>query len=467
MGRLFWKFFLVFWLTVLSAGLVVGVVVSLLHEHPGPPHDPYVAGGGPPAFVAQTSAMVLSSGGLDALRTVLNDWREPFPLYVMDESDRELLDRPIDAAAVAAARRIAASGEHGGARNVTLADGRTFLLFVPAPGVTDFVPPENGLFPHHGDERGPHPHHHHEPRPPPWLTIGAGLLTSILFSALLAWYLVKPIRHLRHAFDAAADGNLDLRVQPLIGRRRDEIADLGREYDRMADRLKELIDAQRRLFQDVSHELRSPLARLQAVAGLIRQGGDRAGAAERVEHEVARLDELVGELLLLARLESGVPGASVGEIDVVDLIDGIIEDARFEAESCGCHVEMTGAGPISVIGRADLLGRAIENVIRNAIRHTAPDSTVSVELGRDPEQGHVTIRVGDRGPGIAPEALDAVFEPFYRVPGTEGARGYGLGLAIARRALQAHGGSIRASNRPGGGLSVELRLPLAEAGRPG
>ena len=459
-GRLFWKFFLVFWLTVITAGLGVGAVVWL-HKYAGQERDPYVAAGGPAAFITRTGATVLETAGVDALRTVLYEWREPFPLYVVDANGHELLDRAVEAPAVDAARRIAASADaRRGARNVTLADGDSYLLFVPARAVRAPEPPP-AAGPPPADDVPPGPPHR---RPAPWLPIGAGLLASLAFSALLAWYMAKPIRHLRRAFEAAAAGNLDVRVQPLIGRRRDEIADLGREYDRMAGRLKELIDAQRRLFQDVSHELRSPLARLQAAVGLIRQGGgDTEAALERVEREAGRLDDLVGELLLLARLESGVPGAMDGDVDLIDLIDGIIEDARFEAEARGCHVQFQGGGPISVTGRADLLGRAIENVIRNAIRHTAPDTTVGVEVRSDAAANLLTLSVCDRGPGIAPEAREAMFEPFYRVPGSEHFRGYGLGLAIARRAVEAHGGSIRAGNRAGGGLRVDIHLPLTRS----
>ena len=161
------------------------------------------------------------------------------------------------------------------------------------------------------------------------LPISIGILASLGFSALLAWYLAKPIRHLRGAFDAAAAGKLDTRIGPRMGRRRDEIADLGRDFDRMAHQLQILLGSQRRLLHDVSHELRSPLARLQAAIGLARQQPEKLDASlDRIERESGRLDELVGELLTLSRLEAGMSGAADEEVDLVELVAGIADDAR-------------------------------------------------------------------------------------------------------------------------------------------
>ena len=182
---------------------------------------------------------------------------------------------------------------------------------------------------------------------------------------------------------------------------------------------------------------------------------------ERIERETQRLDEMVDELLTLARLDSGTSGPLEDEIDLPALLHSIVDDAAFEAEAQGRHVDFQdrcGEAPAYIRGRPELLGRALENVIRNGIKYTAPGTRVTVEAERDGDS--LRVRVADAGPGVPEAELDAIFVPFFRGADREQQRGYGLGLAIARRAIQAHGGSIRASNRPDGGLQVEIHLPL-------
>jgi len=293
----------------------------------------------------------------------------------------------------------------------------------------------------------------------PWMLIVIGAATSLAVSAILAWYLARPIRSLRWAFDAAAGGRLETRVRPLMGRRRDEIADLGRDFDRMAQQLQKLVTAQRRLLHDVSHELRSPLARLQAAIGLVRQSPQKLDASlERIEREATRLSELVGEVLTLARLESVNPAAE--PVELADVVASVAEDARFEAQAAGRDVSFHGVGGAIVRGRAELLHRAVENVVRNAVKYTAPGSTVDIAMRLEVNPPRAVVSVTDRGPGIAPEELGRIFEPFYR-GGSDagGAQGFGLGLAIAQRAIEAHGGQIRAANVEGGGLRMEISLP--------
>jgi two-component system OmpR family sensor kinase len=279
-----------------------------------------------------------------------------------------------------------------------------------------------------------------------------------LFSAGLAWYLARPLRHLRQASHRLAGGALDTRVGPAMGGRRDEIADLGRDFDDMAGRLQALVGAQRRLFADVSHEIRSPLARLQVAVAIARQQPERTAAAlDRIEREARRLDDLVGEVLTLSQLETGVAGAGEEYLDLVGLLEEVVENARFEAEAAGRRVELRADGEMVVNGRAELLRRALENVIRNAVRYTGPSTAVEVSANRDASAGLVTVTICDRGPGVPETDLTAIFQPFYRA-GEPGREGHGLGLAIARRAVEAHAGRIRAFNRPGGGLCVEIVL---------
>lgn len=329
-------------------------------------------------------------------------------------------------------------------------DARRSVLFTsPRDRRFDAKPP---LFP--GDR----------PRPgaplPPLVPVVMGLLTSLLFSAGLAWYLSKPIRHLRAAFKALASGQLDTRVGLAMGTRRDELADLGREFDHMAHRIATLMVAQRRLLHDVSHELRSPLARLHAAVGLARQQPDKTDASlDRIEREARRLDELVGEVLTLSRLEAGVAGTAAEELDLVELLESIIEDARFEAAGKNVAVEYAGIEEIRIKGHAELILRAIENILRNAVKHTPSGKTVRVETDSTSDGRRVHLRILDQGPGVPEAQLAAIFEPFFR-GGGDTQSGFGLGLAIARRAVEVHGGSLVARNGPEGGLLIEMVLPV-------
>jgi signal transduction histidine kinase len=294
----------------------------------------------------------------------------------------------------------------------------------------------------------------------PWVPIAAATLASLLFSGLLAWYFSRPIRALRQAFDAAANGDLAPRFADADGKTGNELNDLGRDFDRMTARLRSLIDGQTRLLHDVSHELRSPLARLQAAIGLAHQQPDKWSASmERIERESVRMDKLVGELLTLARLEAGAIKATQEEISMADLLEQIADDARYEAASQQRSVVQEGTADVRVIGQPDLLGRAIENVVRNAIKHSPEGGEVQLQVRALPEASQLVIRVLDRGPGVLPADLGTIFQPFFR-SSSASTEGHGLGLAIAQHVIEAHGGTIKATNRAGGGLCVEMILPV-------
>ncbi|MDG4596678.1 MAG: ATP-binding protein [Candidatus Contendobacter sp.] len=443
MGRLFWKFFLAFWLALLAAGAGVGAMVWL-HQRTLDERGQELASGPRAAFLVSATTATLRHGGVGALQGLLEEWhgRGGAHVYVVDDTDRELLDRAVPLEALAQARRLALGDQESRIARLETAGGRSYLFFIPAEG-----------------EAAPR----HPPPPSPLLPISIGILASLGFSALLAWYLAKPIRHLRGAFDAVAAGKLDTRIGPRMGRRRDEIADLGRDFDRMAGQLQILVGSQRRLLHDVSHELRSPLARLQAAIGLARQQPEKLEASlDRIERESGRLDELVGELLTLSRLEAGTSGATDEDIDLVELVASIVDDARFEAEATGRQVNFSGGSEAIVKVRAELLHRAFENVIRNAVKYTREGTAVEVQVERRVVPKQLIVTVDDRGPGVPDSDLQAVFEPFFRAGAGVKATGFGLGLAIARRAIEAHDGSIRALNRPDGGLRVEIVLPVGQ-----
>lgn len=297
----------------------------------------------------------------------------------------------------------------------------------------------------------------------PMELLALGVIGGLFFAAVLARYLTRPINRLRKGFDRLAQGRLSERLAPVIGNRRDEIADLARDFDSMAQRLEELVAARDRLLHDVSHELRSPLARLQLAIGLARQSPERTEASlARIDREAARLDTLVGELLSLARSEHL---AAEGDeyFDLAGVLHSVVEDARFEADSHGVAIvrreetpSIDNAPPIR--GDAETIRRAIDNVIRNAIRFSEAGNPVEVDYRL--EAGAHCILVADRGPGIDEASIDAMFEPFARE--SEESLGFGLGLAIAKRGIAIHGGTIAASNREGGGLVVRLRIPITK-----
>jgi two-component system OmpR family sensor kinase len=441
MGRLFWKIFFAFWLVQLAAGIGTGTAVWLRHQAADerePPRliDPFL----------DASLAVLQHGGVAALRDLLVEKQiEPGPpIYAVDESGMEILGREPPPEALAQARLSAESGGADGKLAVA-EDGHAYLLFAPAEG------PQGERLPPPG------------PPPSPVLLVIVGTLASLIFSAWLAWYLAKPIRSLRLAFDDLAEGKLDTRIGEAMGKRRDELVDLGRNFDHMAGRVKDLVDAQRRLLHDVSHEFRSPLARLQAAVGLAKQQPDKiTGSLERIEREAERLDGLVGEFLTLSRLEAGMPGATEELIDIAGLVSDIVDDARFEAEGKGVLVESDLTAVIFIKGQPELLRRAIENVVRNAIQHAPADSLVTIDGSLVEDRRTFRMRVSDQGPGVPEDQLEAIFTPFFR--GTDQPGGVGLGLTIARRAIQAHGGKIGARNRAKGGLCVEWVLPVATTG---
>jgi two-component system, OmpR family, sensor histidine kinase CpxA len=303
-----------------------------------------------------------------------------------------------------------------------------------------------------------------------------GLIIAIISSGLvcyfLSWYLTKPIVRLRAATRQLAAGDLTTRTGAPASSRRDEVAGLMRDFDAMAERLETLLKAQSRLLNDISHELRSPLARLNVALGLARQraGGENSEMLERIELEASRLNELIGRILTLARLEDGEQRVPQTPVPLDELVLNVAEDAEFEAQARHCHVRtVIPEGDWGVRGNASLLHSAVENVMRNAIRYTQEGTTVEIELTSRERAGgsEAVLTVSDSGPGVPPHALAKMFEPFYRLDDARGRMtgGVGLGLAITERAVRFHGGKVTALNRAEGGLRVEIRLPLITGGQ--
>jgi two-component system, OmpR family, sensor kinase len=447
MGRLFWKFFLSYWAALLTA--LLGVTVTLfLYQVADQGRDSALESGPRATTLVGAAAATLRYGGTEALRSLLEERRRHGDVLVLaiDDAGHDLLGRSVDPGALVQARALANSERPSQvARREQGENGGRYLLYLP--GTPSWL--LRVVF-----RGGP---------PPPEVALLSGLVASLAFGALLAWYVARPIRHLRSAFASLARGQLDTRVGPLMGRRRDEVADLGRDFDAMAQQLGALLGSQRTLLHEVSHELRSPLARLQAAIGLAKQDpGSHEDALDRVEREASRVDELVGQLLTLSRLDSSIADTSDRNerVDLVDLVASVVEDAGFEAEATGRRVTLEAGGEAVANVRPELVHRAVENVVRNAVKYTAPGTVVEVTAGQSNASPAFVVHVADRGPGVAEEELEAIFEPFYRSSSGSSGPGFGLGLAIARRAVAAHGGSVRASRREGGGLVVEIELPL-------
>ncbi|MFA7098116.1 MAG: ATP-binding protein [Gammaproteobacteria bacterium] len=434
MGSLFTKIFLSFWLVVLLLGAAMFAAEHYLGANVLDQTAERVDAH------AETAAALLAEDGMPAVRRWLAMMArsERMPLLLLDAEGRPLADQPLPPRL----REYLDKGFKPGAHRL-----RPGLFAVVRP-VPDSRPPlyvAALIRPHSG---------HH-------LTAGTRFALALTVSGLvclgLAALITRPIRRLRRAAQALAAGDLTVRVGY---RGRDEVAALARDFDVMAARLRDLLESQRQLLRDVSHELRSPLARLRVALELARRKGDTATALDRIEREAERLEALIADVLSLTRLEAGATHLQRKPVALADLLQAIVQDAAFEAEAAGKAVHLEAGAAATVQGDPVLLRSAIENVVRNAIRHTAPQTTVEITLRT--EGNEAIVEVLDQGPGVPEQELDRLFQPFARVGEARdrASGGYGLGLAISRRAAEAHGGCITAANAPEGGLRVTLRLPI-------
>jgi two-component system sensor histidine kinase CpxA len=287
----------------------------------------------------------------------------------------------------------------------------------------------------------------------------------LLWAAItvLCWLLgvqfVSPLNRLTETVRRFGAGDLAVRV---ASKRRDELGELARTFDQMANRIETLLTAERRLLQDISHELRSPLARLSFAVELARTSPDREGTIARVNKEIERLTELIGSLIQVTRAEGDSAARNVEPLQIADLVKELIEDGAMEAHARDCHLILKGSKDVVLHCDRELLRRALENILRNAIRH-APDGS-DIEVTLDNSAACASISVRDYGPGVPAEALTAIFRPFFRVDNsrTSATGGMGLGLAIAERAIRVHHGNLWAENADPG-LRVCVDLPLGRS----
>ncbi len=283
-------------------------------------------------------------------------------------------------------------------------------------------------------------------------------VATVLFCYILAVQMASPLRALEHAVERFGSGDLAVRAP---AKRRDEFGNLARAFNTMADRIETLLKAERRLLQDVSHELRSPLARLKFAVELARDSADRSKSLDRIQKEIDRLSTLVSELLQVTRAESDPESRNMKQIALQNLLEDVVADSAMESEAHNCRLDLSIDEPVLMRGDRELLRRAVENVLRNAIRYAPPSTPVEIRLERRPEAAVISVR--DYGPGVPEPSLPNLFKPFFRVEAdrNRSSGGVGLGLSIAQRAVSVHQGAIRARNA-NPGLLVEIELPVAE-----
>lgn len=456
MHSLYWRIFLAFWiaLTLILVGTVTVAVNATSHRT----ERPWVQRG---QLYAQ-AARAFESGGPEALRNWLQSLGgEPFSrTFVVEPNGHEMLGRPLPPSLGGAASRPDGTSGTDDAGAIAPVGGALVLV---APGGNTYhvvVGPVRGSPRLFGELELP------------------GVPLSILFIALavsagvcffLARYLAAPVDRLRLATRRMAAGDLNVRVLPALRGRQDDLGLLAADLDSMAARLRQLLEAKQQLLRDVSHELRSPLARLQLALSLARRedsGAERHLA--RIAREADRLEQLIARTLKLVRLERPAHELEHLSIDIGELLHHIASDVAIEADAQGCLVNVQASSVLLVSGDPELLRSAFENVIRNAVRYSPPGSLVAVEArrGTDAAMGMeaVEVAVRDSGPGVPEKELGSIFEPFYRVERARehrSAGGEGLGLAIAARAVTLHGGRIEARNLEGGGLEVRVSLPAA------
>lgn len=460
-GRLFWKILLGFWLTFIIISQLLWLAFSLY----GQPHKSMEETAVTHVATMQSglALAVLQRGGLAEWRALMEKWPEEERRYIaVTASSQPLSEQAMAGQPQAESKPVdqTGSGEEG---EQAPAFSSRFGGAEPASMIRQVQGPQGEWYQVRYDTRQLRSEFRPPARPREILNVPMPLFLiggfcGLLFSWLLAWNLARPLDQMRAGFGRVAQGDLTVRLLPLMRKRHDEISEVARDFDSMVERLDILVSTREQLLHDVSHELRSPLARLQLAIGLAHQNTDNTESSLlRIEREAARMDKMIGELLALSRTQN----ASVDEeyFDLLGLVKAVVNDARYEAQIPGVDIlfEADEALDHTVKGNAELMRRAIDNIVRNALRFSSRSQKVYVSLKGDETEW--TIRVADQGPGVDKSKLSSIFDPFVRIESPVSGKGYGLGLAIARKVVIAHGGRIEAENGAQGGLIICLCIP--------
>lgn len=481
MGKLFWKFFGFLFLAQVATLAGTSFYFWTLRK------SEFAESAGieitrPARDVILMATKTLEFSGESALIALLESFQgQHMPqVYVVDADKKEILGRTFSSEQLAAAEKLAKSEQQSQyAKKIQTANGKAYLFFVPDQGDRPpphlSPPPDFAGEPQLGEQpasqsqeiREPPPNRPHGPPPlqNPQFLLGpvlAGSVVSVIFAFLIAWYFSKPIKYLRSAFSQAAQGDLTTRIGHVVEYRRDELADLARHFDTMATRLESLMQGQRRLMHHVSHELRSPLARMQIAIGLAKQTPEKVETSlDRIQVESERMNGLIGELLWLSKLESGAMVVKKETVELSHLLQSMVEDATFEAQERGIKITQYIEANLTMQGDANLLYSAIENVVRNAIKYTFDHSTVTLKLFQNSAQDRLVLTVADEGVGVSETELEAIFQPFMRSSNSHAKDGYGVGLAIAKQIVEAHGGRLTAKNLYPRGFEMRFDFPMS------
>ncbi len=411
-----------------------------------------------------TASAILDSDGREGLEAWLRSFPSgsPIEVFVVDGDGRDILERRLPRRVSRLMHRfeLRPRSPHDRGRDARNWHRDDSPRIRPARPLTQIVGPDGAVYSLFvSPKRNPYGEWISERAGPAFFLLA--LLISSAVSYALALAITRPVRKFREATVSIAEGKLDTRVAASMRNRRDEIGMLAHDLDAMADKLQDASDQQTELTRNISHELRSPLARLRVALELARrQTGDLA-EFQRIENETERLDGLIGQILSYSRMEAR-SDEQPQTVDLAELLREAVENANFECRSGGIEdvsVDLACDDAPAVHGYAAALTSAFENVLRNAIRHSPKNGIVSVRVSQDGQT--VLVEIEDQGSGVPDESLGKIFEPFYRsVRGhDESTEGTGLGLAIARRAVQKNAGTISAHNAAAGGLCVSIRLP--------
>ncbi|MCB9623118.1 MAG: HAMP domain-containing protein [Sandaracinus sp.] len=447
MRGLFLRIFVSFWLAI----LVIATGSYVLFELQGPSkgyerrrgfYDEVQRGEAELAFT------LLRERGVEAAEARLVDLYERSGIAIHLVQDGRIVASPMEPGGLVQRAAVAELGDE----RVELESGRLAAVVLPLEGGARAVARR--------ERRSPMERFLGSPSVVPFRILLIALVGGFV-AYWLARYLSRPLRQLREATHRISAGDLEVRVRSQLAGATEEVSSLGDDFDRMTERIAGLLESQRRLLRDVSHELRSPLARLGVALELARKSAEPGPHLDRIEREAGRLDELIGQILALSRLESDERGRE--PVDLAALLETVVHDVDYEAKGSGREVTFVSAPEGSLQGRAEVLRAAIENVVRNAVRFTPEGTAVEVSASEDAD-GFV-VRVRDHGPGVPEAELDAIFRPFYRVSTARerASGGTGVGLAITERAARMHGGSASARNAEGGGLEVRIRLARGAA----